>query len=61
MTRSIIVLGSTGKIGIQALEIIATYSDHFKLVGISGHQNLALLEKQIIRFSPFVAVSKTTC
>ncbi len=57
MTRSIIVLGSTGKIGIQALEIIANYSDHFKLVGISGHQNLSLLEKQIIRFSPsFVAV-----
>ena len=45
MTRSIIVLGSTGKIGIQALEIIANYSDHFKLVGISGHQNLSLKNK----------------
>lgn len=57
MIHHIIVLGSTGKIGIQALEIIAAYPEHFKLVGISGHKNLDLLEEQITQFSPpFVAV-----
>ena len=44
--RSVIVLGSTGSIGTQALEVIEQYPERFKLVGISGSSNGKLLELQ---------------
>lgn len=48
--RSVIVLGSTGSIGTQALEVIQNYPDLFKLVGISAFANQDLLEAQRRRF-----------
>ncbi|WP_091852024.1 1-deoxy-D-xylulose-5-phosphate reductoisomerase [Candidatus Aquiluna sp. UB-MaderosW2red] len=48
--RSVIVLGSTGSIGTQALEVIEQYPDLFKLVGISGFQNQDLLDYQRDKF-----------
>ena len=45
--QSIVVLGATGRIGVQALKVIAEHPLEFKLVGISGYQNLSLLKKQI--------------
>lgn len=44
--RKVIVLGSTGSIGTQALEVIANNPDRFKLVGISAFNNRELATQQ---------------
>ena len=49
--RSIIILGSTGSIGVQALEIIAANPDKFKILALSaGSGNLELLFQQAKQF-----------
>lgn len=48
--RRVIVLGSTGSIGTQALEIIAANPDEFQLVGLSANRNVDLLNEQARRF-----------
>ncbi|MEO6532423.1 MAG: 1-deoxy-D-xylulose-5-phosphate reductoisomerase [Pseudolysinimonas sp.] len=44
--RRVIVLGSTGSIGVQALEVIAANPDRFELVGLAAGRNRALLDEQ---------------
>ena len=45
-----IILGSTGSIGTQALDVIAANPDRFELVGLAAGQNSSLLEEQRCRF-----------
>ena len=52
--KNIAVLGSTGSIGTQTLDIVRKEPD-LKVVGLSGNHNLDLLEKQIREFSPALA------
>lgn len=44
--RRVIILGSTGSIGTQALEVIEANPDLFKVVGLAAGQNSTLLEQQ---------------
>jgi 1-deoxy-D-xylulose-5-phosphate reductoisomerase len=44
--RRVIVLGSTGSIGVQALEVIAAHPDRFELVGLAAGRNRAALDRQ---------------
>lgn len=53
--KRISILGSTGSIGVQALEIIRRFPEKFEVVGLSAGKNLALLAEQIREFSPKVA------
>ena len=46
------ILGSTGSVGRQALEVIASFPDRFKVVSLSAGTNTELLKEQIKRFSP---------
>ena len=48
--RRVIVLGSTGSIGTQALEVIAENPDRFELVGISAGANTQLANAQAADF-----------
>ena len=49
--QRIVILGSTGSIGVQALEVIAANPGRFEVVAISaGSGNLALLHEQAERF-----------
>jgi 1-deoxy-D-xylulose-5-phosphate reductoisomerase len=48
--RSVIILGSTGSIGTQALEVIAANLDRFKVVGLAAGTNADLLEQQRAQF-----------
>ena len=48
--RSVIVLGSTGSIGVQALEVIAANRDRFEIVGLSAGSNRELLSQQARAF-----------
>jgi 1-deoxy-D-xylulose-5-phosphate reductoisomerase len=41
--RSVIILGSTGSIGTQALEVIAANPDRVKVAGFAAGSNSALL------------------
>ena len=44
--RRVIILGSTGSIGTQALDVIAANPDKFQAVGIAAGNNVELLEQQ---------------
>jgi len=48
--RRVIILGSTGSIGTQALEVIAANSDRFEVVGLAAGSNSELLESQAHAF-----------
>ena len=52
MRKRIIILGSTGSIGKQALELIRRESQYFKVIGLTGKDNWQLLEQQAEEFSP---------
>lgn len=50
--RKVVILGSTGSIGVQALEIIAANPKRFKVVGLAaGGRNQVLLEEQAKEFN----------
>ena len=50
--RDIVILGSTGSIGVQALEVIAANPTKFRVVGLSaGANNLERLAEQVKKFS----------
>ena len=50
--RRITVLGSTGSIGTQGLEVIEKHNDKFEIVGLSAGKNFELLADQIRKFKP---------
>jgi 1-deoxy-D-xylulose-5-phosphate reductoisomerase len=50
------LLGSTGSIGTQTLEVIAANPDKFKINAITAHSNDVLLQEQIEFFKPEIAV-----
>ncbi|WP_163469453.1 1-deoxy-D-xylulose-5-phosphate reductoisomerase [Fusobacterium sp. IOR10] len=50
--KNIVILGSTGSIGTNALEIIRNKREEFKVLALSGHSNYDLLIEQIEEFSP---------
>lgn len=54
--RRVIILGSTGSIGTQALEVIEANPELFKVVGLAAGQNSALLEQQKLAFGVSNAV-----
>ena len=50
--KGIAILGSTGSIGTQALEVIVAYPDYFDLQVITAHKNVDLLIEQALKFRP---------
>jgi len=50
--KNISILGSTGSIGRNTLELISNFRDRFNIVGLSAGQNINLLYKQILDFMP---------
>ena len=50
--KNITILGSTGSIGTNALEVIRQKKDEFNVVALSGHTNYKLVMEQIKEFSP---------
>lgn len=52
----IAILGSTGSIGTQALEVIAYHPELYRVTALAAHHNDRLLEEQIEKFNPLVAV-----
>ena len=52
--KALSVLGSTGSIGTQTLEIVDDFPDRFKVVALTAGRNLDLLIRQIQRYHPEV-------
>jgi len=50
--ENITILGSTGSIGRNTLEVVDLLSQRFKVVGLAAGRNLALLHKQAEKFKP---------
>jgi 1-deoxy-D-xylulose-5-phosphate reductoisomerase len=57
--KRVAVLGSTGSIGTQTLEVIARYPERFAVAGLAAGRNTALLREQIERFHPAIATSSS--
>jgi 1-deoxy-D-xylulose-5-phosphate reductoisomerase len=61
MSRRVAILGSTGSIGKQTLEVIRSFPDSFDVVGLSTHGSLDEIHAQVDEFSPEeVAVTDDT-
>lgn len=58
MSKTIAILGSTGSIGTQTLEVVEANKD-LKVAALSAGSNVALMEAQIRRFVPRLAVMGT--
>ncbi|MGN0065946.1 MAG: 1-deoxy-D-xylulose-5-phosphate reductoisomerase [Nocardioides sp.] len=55
-TRDIVILGSTGSIGTQALDLVRANPDRFRVVALTaGGSNRALFERQVAEFAPAYA------
>ncbi len=50
--KTISIIGSTGSIGTQALDVIRAYREELTVSALSTNQNIDLLEEQIEEFSP---------
>ena len=50
--KAISVLGSTGSIGTQTLEIVEAFPDRFVVVALTANRNLDLLIEQVLRHQP---------
>ena len=50
--KAITLLGSTGSIGTQTLDILQQYPEQFRLVGVAAGRNVELLARQVHQFHP---------
>jgi 1-deoxy-D-xylulose 5-phosphate reductoisomerase len=50
--KTIVLLGSTGSIGTQTLELVKQFSDRFSVCGLVAGRNVSLLQKQMEIFKP---------
>ena len=57
MKRRLTILGSTGSVGLQALDVVRAHPDRFEVVGLAAGRSAAALREQAWEFSPeFVAL-----
>jgi len=55
--KRVAILGSTGSIGTQALDVIGAHPERFEVVGLAAGRNVALLREQAQRFACPLATS----
>ncbi|MDD3631267.1 MAG: 1-deoxy-D-xylulose-5-phosphate reductoisomerase [Atribacterota bacterium] len=56
MKKHITILGSTGSIGTQSLQVIQDEPDKYEILALSAWKDLELLKEQILKFKPKYAV-----
>jgi 1-deoxy-D-xylulose-5-phosphate reductoisomerase len=54
--QRLVVLGSTGSIGQNTLDVVARHPDRYEVTGLSAFHQIDLLEAQIVQFLPKVVV-----
>lgn len=58
MGKKIAVLGSTGSIGTQTLDVLRYFKNDFEVIGLAAGENIGLLSKQIQEFKPKIVSVK---
>ena len=56
--KKVLILGSTGSIGINTLNVIRKFPDRFKITALTVNTKIDLLEPQIREFNPGTVVVK---
>ena len=56
MSRSVVILGSTGSIGVSTLDLLAHAEEEIELLALTAGRNVALLAEQALRWRPKVAI-----
>ena len=51
--KRVVLLGSTGSVGTQTLDVIRTFPDRFQVLGLAAGRNVDLLSSQIAEFRPY--------
>ena len=64
MKKRIVILGSTGSIGTQTLDVIRQYKDEFEVVGLACNSNISLWKypttnHRLSLYRCFVPMNKT--
>ena len=54
--KKVVLLGSTGSIGTQTLEVVSSYSDRLSVVALAAGSNVTMMEQQIRKYKPSYAV-----
>ena len=54
--KGLAILGSTGSVGLNTLDVVATHPEKFDVVTLAAHSNLDVIEQQVRRFRPRLAV-----
>ena len=54
--KGLAVLGSTGSVGVNTLDVVTAHPEQFVVVALAAHSNVDLLEEQTRRFRPRLAV-----
>jgi 1-deoxy-D-xylulose-5-phosphate reductoisomerase len=57
MTRKLVVLGSTGSVGVNTLDVAARHPDRFEVLALTAHRRIDLLFEQCRQFAPRYAVA----
>ncbi len=50
--RHLAILGSTGSIGRQTLDVVRAFPEHFRVVALAARENVTLLAEQAVEFGP---------
>ncbi|MCX8126071.1 MAG: 1-deoxy-D-xylulose-5-phosphate reductoisomerase, partial [Dehalococcoidia bacterium] len=58
--KRLVILGSTGSIGRQTLEVVRTFPDRFQVIGLAAGRNRRLLTSQVNEFKPKLVSSFST-
>ena len=57
--RHLCILGSTGSIGLNTLQVIRDHRERFKVIALTAHSNIEVLAGQCLEFQPAIAVVAT--
>ncbi len=58
--KNIVILGSTGSIGVNALDVVRRNKNNFNVVGLAANNNVDLMLKQIREFKPVAVAMGST-
>ena len=61
MTKSLIILGSTGSIGESALRVVSSFPGEYRVQGLACRSNLKLLDRQIGEHGPLIVAVESDC
>ncbi len=61
MTKSLIILGSTGSIGESALRVVSSFPGEYRVQGLACRSNLKLLDRQIGEHGPSIVAVESDC